>query len=509
MPVNLTEDCFDEIIQYINNKQTLYSFLFVNRLFCRKIIPKLWSDPFTLLGQSSPSIVRIYISCLSNNERESIYNWGLRIKIKQNKPLFPYLSFLKELDFWCLKGSTEEWVRSVRCERNLKMNSFFRYFLKILLKKCQNIKILRWFIHDKHYIMPDIRNFSYGSHKSHNVFENIRELHCGDYYLDPVFYRHLSKFCNKIVILNVLHYHKPNDSNLTDLIKKQKGLQSITFCSLSGGTLRLVNSLSSQVHSLVSLRFEDTDFTDVSSKGFADCSNLKTIELLDCRTNDSYTFWEPFIQISRIQLSKFTLVRTPINPKAIEAILKNSDRNLRELTLDKIVIESMPEILNILKSYCKNLIYLKISLIEINDFTQRLFNILPTFKRLKSLIIRNSRLNTKYMINKLKLGPSLPKSLRLLDMDLEISANMLKKFLDNCAAPLERLILNYSIGFTDEHLKHILKYWRTKKTLKSIGFTYRSPPELFIMSSVTEKMEARVKKCIEVYDPDDQDDCLF
>ena len=118
------------------------------------------------------------------------------------------------------------------------MKVFFRYFLKILLKECQNIQILRWFSHEKSYLMPDIRFFSY---KERNPFTNVRELHCGGYFLDPVFYRQLSIFCKNIRKISVLHYHKLNDLKLINLIEKQNGLQSITFHSLSGGTWRLVN----------------------------------------------------------------------------------------------------------------------------------------------------------------------------------------------------------------------------------------------------------------------------
>ncbi|GBC00698.1 hypothetical protein RclHR1_03940024 [Rhizophagus clarus] len=500
MASKLTEDCFDEIIQYINDKNTLHSFLFVNRLFCRKVTPKLWSDPFAFLDHSSPVLVRTYMSCLSDEEKDSLYKCGLKSRIKDTS-LFLYPSFLTELDFWPLKSSTEEWVRSVGYDKKvLKMNPFFKYFFRLLLKKCQNIRILRWFTHDKLYIMPNIRTLP------RNIFKNIRELHCGNYYLDPNFYYQLSKFCKSLNVLNVSHYYKPNDSHLSDLIKKQNGLQSVTFCSLSGGTSRLIDSLSSQAHSLVSVRLEDTDLFDVSSQGFVVCNNLKTLELLDCRTNDPDKFWEPFIVNYNIHLSKLTLVRTPINPKAIETILIVSCMDLKEITFDKIVVESIPDILNILKSYCTNITYLKIFMIKFY-FTQKFFKILPSFTKLKYLIIRNSGLSFGNRFD--KLGSYLPKSLRLFDMDLEISAFTLKRFLLKCPAPLERLILNYSVGFTNEHLEVILKYAKTKKNFKSIGFTYRSLPELFIPSFINEATEAKVKKFIEIYDPDDQDDRLF
>jgi hypothetical protein len=248
MSVKLTEDCFDEIINYITDRKTLYYLLLINRFFCRKITPKLWSSPFALLEQSSPFLIRTYMSCLSKKEKESLSRFGLPYRIARNRrdkpPLFAYPSYLKEFDFWCLKSSVEEWVNFFGCEKHLKMDPFFRYFLKTLLKRCQNIQILRWFSHEKSYLMPDIRIFSY---KEHNIFTNIRELHCGGYFLDPLFYRQLSIFCRNITKIYVLHYHKLNDPKLADLIEKQNGLQTITFHSLSGGTWRLVNIKSTYI----------------------------------------------------------------------------------------------------------------------------------------------------------------------------------------------------------------------------------------------------------------------
>src|SRR5581483_6132361 len=105
MSVKLTGDCFDEIIEYIDDRKTLHSFVLVNRFFCRKVISKLWSCPFAFLEQSSPTLVRTYISCLSKKEKEFLCKYGLpnRISRSWQRPLFDYPSFLKELDFWCFK----------------------------------------------------------------------------------------------------------------------------------------------------------------------------------------------------------------------------------------------------------------------------------------------------------------------------------------------------------------------------------------------------------------------
>jgi hypothetical protein len=200
----------------------------------------LWCCPFALLEQSSPGLVRTYISCLSKRDKEISRKYGLPIRIARNSknPLFDYPSFLKELDFWCFKASIEEWAHIAGCENKLKVDAFSRYFLKALLKRCKNMQTLRWFNHEKSYLMPDIRSFS---SKDFNTFSNVRELHCGGYFLDPTFYRQLSKLCKDIIEMSVSHYHKLNDSKLADLIEKQNGLKFITFRSLSGGTWRLVN----------------------------------------------------------------------------------------------------------------------------------------------------------------------------------------------------------------------------------------------------------------------------
>ena len=58
----------NEIIQYFQNDfSTLYSCIFVNRLWCRLAIPLLWENPFSNPSQNY-DFIRIYLYNLNDDD---------------------------------------------------------------------------------------------------------------------------------------------------------------------------------------------------------------------------------------------------------------------------------------------------------------------------------------------------------------------------------------------------------------------------------------------------------
>ncbi|CAG8450116.1 3386_t:CDS:2 [Diversispora eburnea] len=91
------------------SKTTLYSCLLVNRLWCRLVIPHLWSDPFSLsicdyasssIEKNSMLIIETYINCLNKDEKQRFVEEGIIINYNNNekKPLFDYPRYLKYFD---------------------------------------------------------------------------------------------------------------------------------------------------------------------------------------------------------------------------------------------------------------------------------------------------------------------------------------------------------------------------------------------------------------------------
>ncbi|CAG8473181.1 1207_t:CDS:2 [Acaulospora morrowiae] len=148
---------------------TLHSCALVNRMWCRLSIPLLWSNPLSLILQSSPSdwcmvernsalIIETYVACLSNEERlqfigstetidhgepEKISEMVAMTRFRMNNPLFDYTAYLKNVDCEQLRGAVDCWVNLMYDTLNLP--STFNptaYLANVLFKRSKGIKSL-------------------------------------------------------------------------------------------------------------------------------------------------------------------------------------------------------------------------------------------------------------------------------------------------------------------------------------------------------------------------------
>ncbi|RHZ88828.1 hypothetical protein Glove_21g357 [Diversispora epigaea] len=136
----LSSDCLEQIFSHFkNDKKSLYILTRVNRHWCRLVIPLLWSHPFKFCNKDKLSlIIRTYIMCLSNNEKQQLIDEGIKIKfdkfnnnnnnnnnINNNNsnnnnnnnnnnyslPLFHYPKYLKNFESHLIRLAIENWLR--------------------------------------------------------------------------------------------------------------------------------------------------------------------------------------------------------------------------------------------------------------------------------------------------------------------------------------------------------------------------------------------------------------
>ncbi|CAG8670086.1 6929_t:CDS:1 [Racocetra fulgida] len=508
--VILTNECYDEIFQHLlndNDKNTLHSSLLVNRSFCRKIVPLLWSKPFSLLKlDPSKSFIKTFVLCLNSNEKFKLFNNILKIKdkvIEEYSALFDYPALIRELDFWGLYECVRIWVQEVR-SKSIRIESWTNdttfYLIKVLIRRGQHINYLNLINNDKIIEIPPITRL----YKADVAFSELQYLYCGGYNADVKSYPKLMEYCKNIMEIDIVHYHKSSDSSLAALIRSQRGLKKITYRSVSGGTWRLVAALS-QTHFLKSVSFICTDFADTSSRGLITCDNLEVLELLDCRGNDFEKFWKPIMERSKFRLKKLSLARTSINKEAIEILIRNAGEKLEEITVDYIVTSTIPRFLEMLVENCPNIVYLKLFLLHPEELTTLLSTISVAFK-LKQLVIRTSDMDVTSILP--GLAKLVPSSLRLLDMDMMISSKALQEFLNECEAPIQRLILNAGHTITDDHIMILIQYAKERGCLKSLGYTYRTL-SWNLSSCVSQEVENKAKELISFYNPEDPADFLF
>src|SRR6266498_1109247 len=87
---SLIPDVLDEIFRHlIDDRTTLRACILVSRLWCRLVMPILWSDPFMKRNKYGYFAIRTYICCLNEYEKTLLRQQSIRIP-EFPTPLFDY-----------------------------------------------------------------------------------------------------------------------------------------------------------------------------------------------------------------------------------------------------------------------------------------------------------------------------------------------------------------------------------------------------------------------------------
>ncbi|CAG8783375.1 15223_t:CDS:1, partial [Acaulospora morrowiae] len=85
----------DLIISFVDptDISTLHSICLVNRLWCRRAIPHLWSSPFSLNVRNDHllDIVSIYVSCLDESSQRSLLQLHIKNHYMGNSYVDPHM----------------------------------------------------------------------------------------------------------------------------------------------------------------------------------------------------------------------------------------------------------------------------------------------------------------------------------------------------------------------------------------------------------------------------------
>jgi len=106
----LIPDVLNEIFRHlIDDRNALRSCILVCRLWCRLVMPILWSDPFMKRNDYGYFAIRTYICCLDNYEKSLLRQQKIRIP-KFPNPLFDYPSFLLVFNYNNFAIALEDFV---------------------------------------------------------------------------------------------------------------------------------------------------------------------------------------------------------------------------------------------------------------------------------------------------------------------------------------------------------------------------------------------------------------
>lgn len=119
----INADVLSIILYFLRyNRQSLYSCLFVNRLWCELTIPILWRDPwaffYRLENTSSPSaqtqpikLINTYLSLLPQESITELQINGINVPIYQIRSSFNYPTYLRGLDLNYIYKSILRWYK--------------------------------------------------------------------------------------------------------------------------------------------------------------------------------------------------------------------------------------------------------------------------------------------------------------------------------------------------------------------------------------------------------------
>lgn len=132
----LVPDCLDLVFNcLINDKNTLFSCLFVNHIWYNLAAQHLWKDPFSLTSSiQKVKLIQIYVSSLPHKEIQQLNEKGLEIPnlVTPNFRL-PYFSYLKKIVYRKIEECALEWLlyeddsnssdeSSLNCFENMEYN---------------------------------------------------------------------------------------------------------------------------------------------------------------------------------------------------------------------------------------------------------------------------------------------------------------------------------------------------------------------------------------------------
>ncbi|KAF0532412.1 f-box domain-containing protein [Gigaspora margarita] len=151
--IALPNECFLKIFSNFSNDgdyKSLFSCLFVNRHWCRIIIPILWRQPTVHFDDRR--LIRMYLLELNSEEQASIVPFKIILPVDP-KPLFEYTSFTTSVGF-CLDDGVKNWLidEGYRTDRfhdsdddyDEPVNAIICSLIVMLLRTSNNLKHLRF-----------------------------------------------------------------------------------------------------------------------------------------------------------------------------------------------------------------------------------------------------------------------------------------------------------------------------------------------------------------------------
>ncbi|KAF0532289.1 hypothetical protein F8M41_011332 [Gigaspora margarita] len=376
-------ELMENILNNLSNEiYSIYSCAFVNRHLCKMSIPILWQDPFSS-KRRNPSFISQYFSFLGENEKLSLKNFGIDIEI--SKPLFDYAKFLKVLSLSNLGYKVKQWTDLKHFELD---NSSKIHIINLLIKLfAENGATLHKL--DLFFIDYEINLEIFYSLEQHEIFfSQLQNLYLNttsrlNTECTATLLKTLAKNASKISSLQLENPYSESEPRLFHIdsiiciIKSQEQLKQVSLNGLDSTQLSdIITALESQKNSLQEVIIDNYKY-NAKSELLKNYKNFVPVHI-------SVYYQPDLLKKINCKVSNLEIADEEIDASTMVHILEKSGTFLQRLTLDPedhILNENL--LIEALKSFCPNIIYLNISGIEFSKQFIALIGTLPKLFFLK------------------------------------------------------------------------------------------------------------------------------
>jgi hypothetical protein len=326
----LTADCLIEIFEYLS-KNSLYSCLLVNKLWCNISVRILWRDSSTYNLRT----FRTLISCLPDESKE-ILSKNKIIYSFPKPPTFNYASFCRVLSIYELQNKFRNYIILIE---------IFKLFMR-------QIPSLKQLDASSFKDLPIINFTSFPGAK--NCLTNITELQMFPNIDTEILY-HLTQYCHNIQSLSIeFCIHIISDGLKEFLFSIQKNLKC--FCIIQSGNcpglIDLISSFTTKLYNTVTKFHISVENENISFSFINKFTNLQVLEIENYESLDvfgtlvSYNF--PYLKSLKIDV--FSL-----NTNSAIKFLENHGKNLEEIAFCEMSGENDNSLNLAIAKYCINL----------------------------------------------------------------------------------------------------------------------------------------------------------
>ncbi|CAI2177213.1 14841_t:CDS:1 [Funneliformis geosporum] len=439
----LPPDCLLDIFNHLKDDgSSLYSCVLVNRLWCRLVIPILWSQPFELSSEERHlKIIKTYFSCLSDIDKIRLLNQ--EIILPDPRPFFNYPKYLKKFNSKKFGLAINKWLTLKELTQNVTIE-----ILKLIFTRSDKLIDLGIVcIGNRYFPLSSMEDSLLG--KDHDSLFKLEMFNLT--YRDEQDYRHsnqddkavsnlietMSRCATNIkhLRINILLWEdrytiSQIDETISQLLLRQNNLISFETTNFHH-PLKIFSSLTSQASTLKELKLSSNfPFDVLFLQTLISLNSLETLHL----NSMSLTHIPSHFTTHQLSIKNLHLLIPKLSSfEYLPILLSMISNNLQRLVLNGFIQKVFRDIIE----YCPNIQEL---CIETNSPLQKSFlNLLSSLNSLKYLELKRGKkiefewLKDDYIS---QFSTSIPSSLLHLSLQSNISVEPLKIILDKCRAKL-------------------------------------------------------------------------